>query len=1027
LAIYRGAGGSGDAINDASSEALLTVQAKNAALAAQAAAETAQTAAQLAETNAETAETNAETAETNAETAATNAASSASAASTSASNASSSASAASTSASNASTSATNASNSASAASTSATNASNSASAASTSASNASTSATNASNSASAAATSATNAAASYDAFDDRYLGSKSSNPTVDNDGNALLAGALYYNTTAPEMRVYNGTSWTFIGSGASAGVESFNTRTGAVTLSSSDVTTALTYTPLAPSAIGTTVQAYDADLTTLGAGGSSARSFLGLVIGTDVQAYDAQLADIAGLTPSDNNFIVGNGTNFVTESGSTARTSLGLGSIATQDASNVTITGGSVSGITDLAIADGGTGASDTATARTNLGLAIGTNVQAWDADLDTWATKTAPSGTVVGTSDSQTLTNKTLTNPTINGFTGDTSVINIGSGQVYKDTSGNVGIGTSSPTEKLHVSSGAIRISNTSNSLLELNTNAGNRFGYLFGTSSSVQLAAESTANNVLSFSTAGAERMRITSAGGVSFGSSGTAYGTSGQVLQSNGDAAPTWVTAASGATVSSSSSDITLTSSSNRLQQVAMTGYGLQVILPDATTITTLGTPRFVINNDGYIAFDIAVSTGGRLFGLAGGQSVEISLSSNSDATSGWVATPIGQMAITQTIQDNQPATFYTSSMFTSGTTLLSNATADMNSTSSTITSVNYLQMTCVALSTTSVMAVWIAPSTGYPTACVGTISGTTISWGTPAVVNNARAYATVKMCALSSTTGLISISSGANFYNVGFSVSGTTLTFSTISAATNATLYNIVTVTSTTALIGYSTGARVVTYNGASAPTLGTGLAITWSANNNSMGLVPLTATTFLAGWCSGNADINAVVFTVSGTTVTRGTIVSVSTGNATYYGNGNLISISSTEAVYVIANQWQRWTVSGTTVTAGANNLIRLMNDTWQNLSWNNFIMAGVTSQLIGSTDFIALTPSQGIVRGSYNSASLSAKGYSLCANSCLPFAVCTVSTTRGLVVGLSTRSDGTNNYYPTGYLVDLNG
>jgi len=51
----------------------------------------------------------------------------------------------------------------------------------------------------------------------------------------------------------------------------------------------------------------------------------GLVVGTDVQAYDAQLADIAGLTPTDNNFIVGNGTNYVNESGSTARTSIGLG------------------------------------------------------------------------------------------------------------------------------------------------------------------------------------------------------------------------------------------------------------------------------------------------------------------------------------------------------------------------------------------------------------------------------------------------------------------------------------------------------------------------------------------------------------------------------------------------------------------------------------------------------------------------------------------------------------------------------
>ena len=76
---------------------------------------------------------------------------------------------------------------------------------------------------------------------------------------------------------------------------------------------------------------------------------------------------------------------------------------------SVNISGGSITGITDLAVSDGGTGASTAANARTNLGLTIGTNVQAWDADLDTWATKTAPTGSVVGTSDTQTLTNKTL------------------------------------------------------------------------------------------------------------------------------------------------------------------------------------------------------------------------------------------------------------------------------------------------------------------------------------------------------------------------------------------------------------------------------------------------------------------------------------------------------------------------------------------------------------------------------------------------------------------------------------------
>lgn len=60
-------------------------------------------------------------------------------------------------------------------------------------------------------------------------------------------------------------------------------------------------------------------------------------------------------------------------------------------------------------------------------------------------AAATAGGATVATTSGTQTLTNKTLTNPVINGFTGDSAVINIGSGQIYKDTSGNVAIGTAS------------------------------------------------------------------------------------------------------------------------------------------------------------------------------------------------------------------------------------------------------------------------------------------------------------------------------------------------------------------------------------------------------------------------------------------------------------------------------------------------------------------------------------------------------------------------------------------------------
>lgn len=88
-----------------------------------------------------------------------------------------------------------------------TSAAASASAAATSATNAANSATAAAGSATAAAGSATSASTTYTNFNNQYLGSKSSDPTVNNTGGALVAGNLYWNSTASEMRVYTGSVW----------------------------------------------------------------------------------------------------------------------------------------------------------------------------------------------------------------------------------------------------------------------------------------------------------------------------------------------------------------------------------------------------------------------------------------------------------------------------------------------------------------------------------------------------------------------------------------------------------------------------------------------------------------------------------------------------------------------------------------------------------------------------------------------------------------------------------------------------
>ena len=201
------------ASNASTSASTASTQATNAGNSATAAASSA-TAAATSETNAGNSATAAASSATSASSSASTATTKASEASTSATNAASSATAAASSAttattkaSEAATSATNAASSATTATTKASEASTSATNAATSASGASTSATNASSSATAAANSAAAAANSFDDFDDKYLGSKSSNPSVDNDGNALVSGALYFNSTANEMRVYDGANW----------------------------------------------------------------------------------------------------------------------------------------------------------------------------------------------------------------------------------------------------------------------------------------------------------------------------------------------------------------------------------------------------------------------------------------------------------------------------------------------------------------------------------------------------------------------------------------------------------------------------------------------------------------------------------------------------------------------------------------------------------------------------------------------------------------------------------------------------
>jgi hypothetical protein len=219
------------AATSATSAGASATASASSASAAATSASSAATSAGSSETSAIASATSASAAATSASSAATSAASAAastSAAAASASAAATSATSASASQTAAATSATSAATSASSALTSQTAAATSATSAATSASSALTSQTAAATSAASAATSATSAATTYDDFDDRYLGSKSSPPTLDNDGNTLLVGAIYWNSTDNKMYVWSGTIWVQI-----ATTESYSAPTlGSTTIAS---------------------------------------------------------------------------------------------------------------------------------------------------------------------------------------------------------------------------------------------------------------------------------------------------------------------------------------------------------------------------------------------------------------------------------------------------------------------------------------------------------------------------------------------------------------------------------------------------------------------------------------------------------------------------------------------------------------------------------------------------------------------------------------------------------------------------
>ncbi len=207
--------------------------------------------------------------------------------------------------------------SASAAATSATNSASSATAAASSA-------TAAASSATAAASSATSAANSFDDFDDRYLGAKSSEPSTDNDGDALVTGALFFDTTVGAMKVYTGSAWQTVTVSA-ANQANINTVAGI----SSNVTT---------------VAGIASNVTTVAGISSDVTAVAG--ISSDIQAVEnikANITTVAGISANVTT-VAGISSNVTSVASNSSNINTVAGSIA-----NVNTTASNITGVNSFA------------------------------------------------------------------------------------------------------------------------------------------------------------------------------------------------------------------------------------------------------------------------------------------------------------------------------------------------------------------------------------------------------------------------------------------------------------------------------------------------------------------------------------------------------------------------------------------------------------------------------------------------------------------------------------------------------
>lgn len=257
--------------------------------------------------------------------------------------------------------------------TAASNAAASASSASTSASTATTQAATATTQAGIATTQATNAAASYDAFDDRYLGNKSSNPTLDNDGAALLTGALYFNTVSNEMRVYTGSAWVSVSNTVSsdaAAASALAASTSATTATTQASNASTSATNAASSASAASTSATNAASSATSASGSASSASTSASTATTQASNASTSASAASTSATNAASSATSASGSATAAAGSATSASGSATTATTQASNASTSATNAASSATAAAGSATSASTSAGTATTQAGIA---------------------------------------------------------------------------------------------------------------------------------------------------------------------------------------------------------------------------------------------------------------------------------------------------------------------------------------------------------------------------------------------------------------------------------------------------------------------------------------------------------------------------------------------------------------------------------------------------------------------------------------------------------------------------------